>query len=45
MSNAGCRRMKRSLYIDQTSVHFMTEEEQQNSKIFIARSIPQCQAI
>ena len=33
MSNAGCRRMKRSLYIDQTSVHFMTEEEQQNSKI------------
>ena len=35
MSNAGCRRMKRSLYIDQTSVHFMTEEEQQNSKILL----------
>ncbi|PPC53165.1 mechanosensitive ion channel family protein [Acinetobacter baumannii] len=35
MSNAGCRRMKRSLYIDQTSVHFMTEEEQQKLKDFL----------
>ncbi|GAB02322.1 MULTISPECIES: mechanosensitive ion channel family protein [Acinetobacter] len=35
MSNAGCRRMKRSLFIDQSSVHFMTDEEQQKLKDFL----------
>ncbi|WP_171493674.1 mechanosensitive ion channel family protein [Acinetobacter calcoaceticus] len=35
MSNAGCRRMKRSLFLDQSSVHFMTDEEQQKLKEFL----------
>ena len=35
MSNAGCRRIKRSLFLDQTSVHFMSDEEQQKLKEFL----------
>ena len=35
MSNAGCRRIKRSLLIDQSSVHFMSDEEQQKLKEFL----------
>lgn len=35
MSNSGCRRMKRSLFIDQSSVHFMSEEEQQKLRDFL----------
>ncbi|RZF54476.1 mechanosensitive ion channel [Acinetobacter halotolerans] len=35
MSNAGCRRMKRSLFLDQSSVHFMSDEEQQKLKDFL----------
>ncbi|MBJ9738587.1 mechanosensitive ion channel family protein [Acinetobacter oleivorans] len=35
MSNSGCRRMKRSLFLDQSSVHFMTDEEQQKLKEFL----------
>ena len=35
MSNAGCRRIKRSLFLDQSSVHFMSDEEQQKLKEFL----------
>ena len=35
MSQAGVRRIKRSLYIDQSSVHFMSEEEQSKLKKFL----------
>ncbi len=35
MSQAGCRRIKRSLFIDQSSVHFMSETEQEKLKNFI----------
>lgn len=35
MSQAGCRRIKRSLFIDQSSVHFMSEAEQEKLKNFI----------
>ena len=35
MSNAGCRRIKRSLFLDQCSVHFMSHEEQQKLKEFL----------
>ena len=35
MSQAGVRRIKRSLYIDQSSVHFMSEAEQSNLKEFL----------
>lgn len=35
MSNAGVRRIKRSLYIDQSTVHFMSDEEQQKLKDFL----------
>ncbi|WP_109440382.1 mechanosensitive ion channel family protein [Acinetobacter haemolyticus] len=35
MSNSGCRRMKRSLFIDQSSVHFMSDEEQQKLRDFL----------
>lgn len=35
MSQAGVRRIKRSLYIDQSSVHFMTEAEQSKLKEFL----------
>ena len=35
MSNAGCRRIKRSLFVDQSSVHFMSDEEQQKLKEFL----------
>ena len=35
MSNSGCRRMKRSLFLDQSSVHFMTDDEQQKLKEFL----------
>lgn len=35
MSQAGCRRIKRSLFIDQSSVHFMSEIEQEKLKNFI----------
>ena len=35
MSQAGVRRIKRSLYIDQSSVHFMSEEEQSKLKDFL----------
>ncbi len=35
MSNAGVRRMKRALFIDQTSIHFMTVDEQQRLKEFL----------
>ncbi len=29
MSNSGCRRIKRSIFLDQSTVHFMTDTEQQ----------------
>ena len=35
MSDAGCRRIKRSLFIDHSSVHFMSHEEQQRLKDFL----------
>ena len=35
MSQAGVRRIKRSLYIDQSSVHFMSEAEQSKLKKFL----------
>ena len=35
MSQAGGRRIKRSLYIDQSSVHFMSEAEQSKLKEFL----------
>ena len=35
MSQAGIRRIKRSLYIDQSSVHFMSEAEQSKLKEFL----------
>lgn len=35
MSQAGVRRIKRSLYIDQSSVHFMSDEEQAKLKEFL----------
>jgi miniconductance mechanosensitive channel len=35
MAQAGVRRIKRSLYIDQSSVHFMGEEEQKKLKDFL----------
>ncbi|WP_336928350.1 mechanosensitive ion channel family protein [Acinetobacter oleivorans] len=35
MSNSGCRRMKRSLFLDQSSVHFMSDEEQEKLKEFL----------
>lgn len=35
MSNSGCRRIKRSLFLDQSSVHFMSDEEQQKLKEFL----------
>ncbi|NNH25959.1 mechanosensitive ion channel family protein [Acinetobacter terrestris] len=35
MASAGVRRIKRSLYIDQSSVHFMTDKEQQKLKEFL----------
>ncbi|WP_151980636.1 mechanosensitive ion channel family protein [Acinetobacter guerrae] len=35
MSQAGARRIKRSLFIDQSSVHFMTEDEQEKLKNFL----------
>lgn len=35
MSQAGVRRIKRSLYIDQSSVHFMPEAEQSKLKEFL----------
>lgn len=35
MSQAGVRRIKRSLYIDQSSVHFMSEAEQNKLKEFL----------
>ena len=35
MQEAGARRIKRSIHIDQTSVHFMTVEEQNKLKNFI----------
>lgn len=35
MASAGVRRIKRSIYIDQSSVHFMTEHEQQKLKEFL----------
>lgn len=35
MSYAGVRRIKRSLYIDQSSVHFMTQAEQSKLKEFL----------
>ncbi|TCH65206.1 mechanosensitive ion channel domain-containing protein [Acinetobacter sp. ANC 4862] len=35
MAAAGVRRIKRSIYIDQSSVHFMTEHEQQKLKEFL----------
>lgn len=35
MSNAGVRRMKRALFIDQNSVHFMSKDEQQHLKEFL----------
>ncbi|WP_130802503.1 mechanosensitive ion channel family protein [Acinetobacter ihumii] len=35
MSQAGARRIKRSLFIDQSSVHFMTVEEQEKLKSFL----------
>lgn len=35
MSDSGCRRIKRALLIDQSSVHFMTDEEQQKLKNFL----------
>ncbi|WP_043969814.1 MULTISPECIES: mechanosensitive ion channel family protein [Acinetobacter] len=35
MSSSGCRRIKRSLFLDQSSVHFMSEQEQQKLKDFL----------
>ena len=35
MSQAGARRIKRSLFIDQSSVHFMTVDEQEKLKNFL----------
>lgn len=35
MSNSGCRRIKRALFIDQSSVHFMTDAEQRKLKDFL----------
>ncbi|MGA6135793.1 mechanosensitive ion channel family protein [Acinetobacter dispersus] len=35
MSESGCRRIKRSLFLDQSSVHFMSDEEQQKLKDFL----------
>lgn len=35
MSQAGARRIKRSLYIDQSSVHFMTQDELEKLKSFL----------
>ena len=35
MAQAGVRRIKRSIYIDQNSVHFMTQEEQNKLKDFL----------
>lgn len=35
MSESGCRRIKRSLFIDQSSIHFMSEKEQDKLKSFI----------
>ena len=35
MSEAGARRIKRALFIDQSSVHFMTEHEQEKLKNFL----------
>lgn len=35
MSESGCRRIKRSLYLDQSSVHFMSDDEQQKLKDFL----------
>ena len=35
MASAGVRRIKRSIYIDQSSVHFMTDKEQQKLKEFL----------
>ncbi|MBJ9985230.1 mechanosensitive ion channel [Acinetobacter sp. S40] len=35
MSQAGARRIKRSLFIDQSSVHFMAEHEQEKLKNFL----------
>ncbi|MDU6055992.1 MAG: mechanosensitive ion channel, partial [Acinetobacter junii] len=32
MSNSGCRRIKRSIFLDQSTVHFMTDTEQQKLK-------------
>ncbi|MEN8422984.1 mechanosensitive ion channel domain-containing protein [Acinetobacter junii] len=35
MSNSGCRRIKRSIFLDQSTVHFMTDTEQQKLKEFL----------
>ena len=35
MAQAGVRRIKRSIYIDQSSVHFMTQDEQNKLKDFL----------
>jgi miniconductance mechanosensitive channel len=35
MADAGVRRIKRSIFIDQSSVHFMTEDEQNKLKEFL----------
>jgi len=35
MAQSGVRRIKRSIYIDQSSVHFMTPDEQQKLKDFL----------
>ena len=35
MADAGVRRIKRSIFIDQSSVHFMTHEEQRKLKEFL----------
>lgn len=35
MSESGCRRIKRSLFLDQSSVHFMSDDEQQKLKDFL----------
>jgi len=35
MSESGCRRIKPSLFLDQSSVHFMSDEEQQKLKDFL----------
>ncbi|OEY97516.1 mechanosensitive ion channel family protein [Acinetobacter qingfengensis] len=34
MADAGCRRIKRSIFIDQTSIHFLTENELEKFKHF-----------